>query len=154
MLERRPRDRKVSGSNPGRSRGTIFFSLPALLSVLLYFGIRSSPVLPQWHVTDPAVCQECRWPVTAAVFHLALRPQKPHVYYISDHQSINQSIIRSRDNHIISLSLFSSPHPQRLLSNVAQKRNNWKNKIEAFGIRGRLAVWSKTTHKIANKPLL
>ena len=51
-LERRTRDRKVASSNPGRSGGRILFS--GQLCVLTLFGVRSTPVLPQWHAyKDP-----------------------------------------------------------------------------------------------------
>ena len=49
-LERRTRDRKVASSNPGRSGGRIFSSN---FVCWLLFGVRSDPVLPQWHVKDP-----------------------------------------------------------------------------------------------------
>ena len=51
-LERRTRDRKVSSSNPGRSGLRIFFSRVNFVCCLL-FGVRSTPMLPQWHVEDP-----------------------------------------------------------------------------------------------------
>ena len=51
-LERQTRDRKVASSNPGRSGGRIFFSRVKFVCCLL-FGVRSTPVLPQWHVKDP-----------------------------------------------------------------------------------------------------
>ena len=51
-LERRTRDRKVASSNPGWSGGRIFFSRVNFVCRLL-FGVRSIPVLPQWHVKDP-----------------------------------------------------------------------------------------------------
>ena len=51
-LERRTRDRNVARSNPGRSGGKFFFSRVNLVCWLL-FGVRSTPVLPQWHVKDP-----------------------------------------------------------------------------------------------------
>ena len=51
-LERRTRDRRVESSNPGRSGGRIFFSRVNFACWLL-FGVRSTPVLPQWHVKDP-----------------------------------------------------------------------------------------------------
>ena len=54
-LERRTRDRKVAGSNPGRSGGRIFFSRVNFVCWLL-FGVRSTPVLPHWHVKDPGHC--------------------------------------------------------------------------------------------------
>ena len=50
-LERRTRDRKVASSNSGRS-SRIFFSRVNFVRWLL-FGVRSAPVLPQWHVKDP-----------------------------------------------------------------------------------------------------
>ena len=51
LVERRTRDRKVASSNPGRSGGRIFFSRVNFVCCLL-FGVRSTPVLPQWHVKD------------------------------------------------------------------------------------------------------
>ena len=51
-LERRTRDRKVASSNPGRSGGRIFFSRVNFVCWLL-FGVRSTPVLLQWHVKYP-----------------------------------------------------------------------------------------------------
>ena len=51
-LERRTRGRKVAGWNPGRSGGRIFFSTVNFACWLL-FGVRSTPVLPQWYVKDP-----------------------------------------------------------------------------------------------------
>ena len=50
--ERRTRDRKVATSNPGRSVRRIFFSRADFVCWLL-FGVRSTPVLPQWYVKDP-----------------------------------------------------------------------------------------------------
>ena len=47
-LERRTRDWKVAGSSPRRNGGRIFFSPESA-----YFGIRSTPVLPQQYVKDP-----------------------------------------------------------------------------------------------------
>ena len=52
LLERRTRDRKVASSNPGRNGGRMFFSGVSFVCWLL-FGVRSTPVLPQWHVKDP-----------------------------------------------------------------------------------------------------
>ena len=52
LAERRTRDRKVANSNPGRSGGRIFFSRIYFVCWLL-FGVRSTPVLPQWRVKDP-----------------------------------------------------------------------------------------------------
>ena len=51
-LERRTRDRKVASSNSGRSGGRIFFSRVNFVCRLLV-DVRSTPVLPQWHVKDP-----------------------------------------------------------------------------------------------------
>ena len=51
-LEHQIRDRKVVGSNPGRSCRLIFFSIVNIVCWLL-FGVCSTPVLPQWHVKDP-----------------------------------------------------------------------------------------------------
>ena len=51
-LERRTRDPKVASSNPGRSGGRIFFSWVNFVCWLL-FGVRSTPVLPQWYIKDP-----------------------------------------------------------------------------------------------------
>ena len=44
--------RKVASSNPGRSGGRIFFSQVNFVCWLL-FGVRSTPLLPQWHIKDP-----------------------------------------------------------------------------------------------------
>ena len=52
LEERRTRDRKVASSNPGRSSGRIFFSRLNFVC-WLSFGVRSTPVLPRWHVKDP-----------------------------------------------------------------------------------------------------
>ena len=40
-------------SNPGKSGGKIFFSRVNFVCWLL-FGVRSTPVLPQWHIKDPS----------------------------------------------------------------------------------------------------
>ena len=45
-------DRKVASSNPRRFGERIFFSRVNFVCRLL-FGVRSTPVLPQWHVKDP-----------------------------------------------------------------------------------------------------
>ena len=50
--ERRTRDRKVASSNPGGRGGRIFFSGVNFVCWLL-FGVRSTPVLLQWHIKDP-----------------------------------------------------------------------------------------------------
>ena len=44
--------KKVASSNPGRSGGWIVFSRVNFVCWLL-FDVRSTPVLPQWHVKDP-----------------------------------------------------------------------------------------------------
>ena len=54
-LERRTRDRKVAGSNPGRSGGRKFFSRVNFVCWLL-FGVRFTPVLPKWREKDPGHC--------------------------------------------------------------------------------------------------
>ena len=63
LEERRTRDRKVASSNPGRSSGRIFFSRLNFVC-WLSFGVRSTPVLPQWHVKDPGnSAKKSRWQV-------------------------------------------------------------------------------------------
>ena len=52
FVERRTHDRKVASSNSGRSGGRIFFSRLNFVFWLL-FGVRPTPVLPQWHEKDP-----------------------------------------------------------------------------------------------------
>ena len=47
-VERKTRDRKVASSNPGRSGGRISSPGVSLCAV-----VRSTPVLPQWHIKDP-----------------------------------------------------------------------------------------------------
>ena len=47
LVECRSRDRKVAGSIPAGTAGE--FSSPVLT---LKFGVRSTPVLPYWHVKD------------------------------------------------------------------------------------------------------
>ena len=51
-LEHQTHDRKVVSSNPGRSGGRIFFSRVHFVCWLL-LGVRSTTVLPQWHIKDP-----------------------------------------------------------------------------------------------------
>ena len=46
-------DWKVASSNPGRSIGRTFFSRVNFVCWLL-FGVRSTPLLLQWHVKDPS----------------------------------------------------------------------------------------------------
>ena len=52
LVERRTCDRKVASSNPGRSNGGMFSFRVNFLCWIL-FSVRSTPVLPQWHVKDP-----------------------------------------------------------------------------------------------------
>ena len=52
LVRRRTRHRKVASSNPCRSGGRIFFSGVNFVCWLL-LGVRTTPVLPQWHVKDP-----------------------------------------------------------------------------------------------------
>ena len=52
LVERRTPAPKVASSNPGRSGGRIFFSRVNFVC-RLSFGVRSIPVLPQWHVKVP-----------------------------------------------------------------------------------------------------
>ena len=64
-LERRTRDRKVPGSNPGRSDRRMFFSNVNLLCRCLFrypFHLRVTSVARKrsW-----SFCQKCRWQVTA-----------------------------------------------------------------------------------------
>ena len=54
VVRHRTRDRRVASSNPGRRGGRIFFSRILFLCWLL-FGLRSTPVLPQWHVNGPGL---------------------------------------------------------------------------------------------------
>ena len=51
-LERQTHDQKVASLNPGRSGGRIFFSRFSFVCWLL-FGVRSTPMLLQWHIKDP-----------------------------------------------------------------------------------------------------
>ena len=51
-LERHTRDWKVASLHPGRSSGRMFYSRVNFVCGLL-FGVRSTPVLLQWHIKDP-----------------------------------------------------------------------------------------------------
>ena len=51
LVEPRTSNPQVAGSNPGRSGGRNFFSRVNLCWLLS--GVRSTFVLPQWHVKDP-----------------------------------------------------------------------------------------------------
>ena len=51
-LECQTHDRKVASLNPGRSNRRIFFSRVNFVCWFL-FSVRSTPVLPQWHVKGP-----------------------------------------------------------------------------------------------------
>ena len=52
LVECRTHDSKVASLNPGRSGGRIFFSRVKFVFWLV-FGVRSIPVIPQWHVKKP-----------------------------------------------------------------------------------------------------
>ena len=52
LVECRTLNRKVTSSNPGRSGGKKFFSRVNFVCWLL-LGVRSTHVLPQWHIKDP-----------------------------------------------------------------------------------------------------
>ena len=52
LVQRQTRSRRIASSSPGRSGGRIFFSRVNFVCWFL-FGVRSTPVLPQWHVKDP-----------------------------------------------------------------------------------------------------
>ena len=58
LVESQNRDRKFAGSIPGWSGGRIFLSEVTFLCTDSYFGVRSTPVLPKWHVKDPGRCAE------------------------------------------------------------------------------------------------
>ena len=54
MIESRTSDRKVASLSPGRRGAAGEFSSPGpTFCADSYFGIRSTPVLPQQHVADP-----------------------------------------------------------------------------------------------------
>ena len=53
LVELRTRDREVESSNPGRSGGRFFFFSRLNFVSWFFFGVRSTPVLPQWHIKDP-----------------------------------------------------------------------------------------------------
>ena len=61
-LERRTRDRKVVGSSPAGE----FSSQGSTFCADSYFGIRSTPVLPQYHARkiSRSFCRKCRWQFT------------------------------------------------------------------------------------------
>ena len=52
LVQRRTRDRKIVSSSPDRRGGRIFF-FGVNFPCWPLFGIRSTFVLPQWHVKDP-----------------------------------------------------------------------------------------------------
>ena len=71
LVKRRTRDPKVASSNPGRSGWKIFLFIVKFVCGLL-FGVRFSPVLPQWHVKHPGhSTKKCRRQVSPNV-HTAL----------------------------------------------------------------------------------
>ena len=64
-LERRTRDWKVTGSNPCRSGGRIFFSRVDFLCWLLFLYPFHPCVTAVAHKRSRSFCQKCRWQVTA-----------------------------------------------------------------------------------------
>ena len=64
-LERRTRDRKVTGSNPYRSGGRIFFSRVNFLCSLLFWYPLHPRVTAVARKRSRPFCQKCRWQVTA-----------------------------------------------------------------------------------------
>ena len=64
-LERRTRDWKVAGSNPGRSGGRIFFSRANFLCWLLFRYPFHPRVTTVARKRSRSFCQKCRWQVTA-----------------------------------------------------------------------------------------
>ena len=53
LVERRTRGWKVASSNPGQERRGIFFFSRVNFLCWLLFGVRCTPLLPQWHVKKP-----------------------------------------------------------------------------------------------------
>ena len=74
-VKRRPLDRKVASSNPGRSGGRIFFSRVNFVCCFL-LGVRSNPVLPQWHVKDNGHSAKCAGGTLHLNTHTLLGPIK------------------------------------------------------------------------------
>ena len=64
-LECRTRDRKVTGSNPSRSSGRIFFSRVSFLCWLLFRYPFHPRVTAVARKRSRSFCQKCRWQVTA-----------------------------------------------------------------------------------------
>ena len=52
LVQHQSHDQNVASLNPGRGSRRIFFSRVNFWCLLL-FGVRSTPVLPQWYVNDP-----------------------------------------------------------------------------------------------------
>ena len=71
VAERWTRDRKVSGSIPGRSGGIITFLLQCF-----YFGILSTPVLLQYQVKDPGHSAKSAGDRLHGLTHM-------HLYYVA-----------------------------------------------------------------------
>ena len=69
-LERRTRDRKVSGSNPCWSGRRIFFSTVNFLCWLLFWYPFHPCVTAVARKRPRPFCQKCRWQVTAQRIHL------------------------------------------------------------------------------------
>ena len=64
-LERRTRDRRVQGSNPGRSSGRIVFSWVSFLCWLKFRYPFHPCVTAVSRKSSWSFCQKCRWQVTA-----------------------------------------------------------------------------------------
>ena len=111
-LECRTRDQNVASSNPSRSGGRIFFSRVNFVCWLL-FGVRSTPVLPQWHVKDPGYSA------------------KSAGYAYTHKTPLNQ---RSRSGLIIPLCRRSVGIPQFTRSSSGNTRSrSSQESIEVFG---------------------
>ena len=71
LVERRTRDRKVSSSNLGRGGGRINSFSGVIFVCWFLFGVRFTPMLPQWHVKDAGHFAKC------ASGRLYLNPHTP-----------------------------------------------------------------------------
>ena len=64
LVERRTRDRKAAGSNPGRRGGSFFFLWEINFCADSFIQCLSHPALPQWHVKDPGhSVNKYRWQI-------------------------------------------------------------------------------------------
>ena len=89
---------KVASSNPGWSGGRIFFSSHlCVLTLIRYplFGIRSTPVLAQWHVKDPVHYLEGYCSILQKCFdciikvHVEGKAALPHIF-VSREQEVKE----------------------------------------------------------------